>query len=306
MSTHLSTSTGHRINRKLASEILEISLRTLDRYIDSKRLVADKSNGRVWLDEDEVLRLRDELIGGCDIHLADHTRTHRDIAENSEVSMRNLTNSVSTHLSTPLSTSVYSSKGKNAKISTVRKVMHNDRLEDDGVIATLLHMYGQQLDNVVKVENVPSSVSESMQNMGWGNIVQTELSQPYFHQMDSTPRPLLNYYSEGVYQKLYEELKSDHEVAQKKIEIAHYKVGRLEEQLKALAESTIPMLEYKKSREEAHAQTQSLRVEVEKRDLTLRKVRTMLHSERLNKWVFAGLVFLLLALQPVFWYFARG
>lgn len=55
-----STDAMYDIDRKQASEILECSMRSVDRYIKRKWLNARKNNGNVWLNKDEVLRLRDQ------------------------------------------------------------------------------------------------------------------------------------------------------------------------------------------------------------------------------------------------------
>jgi hypothetical protein len=44
------------IDRKTASEILHVSVRTIDRYIRSGKLWALAENGRIWLDKKEILK----------------------------------------------------------------------------------------------------------------------------------------------------------------------------------------------------------------------------------------------------------
>ncbi|MBI2638540.1 hypothetical protein HYW83_03050 [Candidatus Peregrinibacteria bacterium] len=43
------------IDRKTASQLLSVSIRTIDRYIRSGKLWAISENGRIWLDKKEIL-----------------------------------------------------------------------------------------------------------------------------------------------------------------------------------------------------------------------------------------------------------
>lgn len=45
------------IDRKTASKLLRVSVRTIDRYIRRGRLSAHEENGRIWLDKKEVINL---------------------------------------------------------------------------------------------------------------------------------------------------------------------------------------------------------------------------------------------------------
>lgn len=46
------------IDRKTASKLMKVSVRTVDRYIVVKKLSIEKRDGRIWLDKKEVLRMR--------------------------------------------------------------------------------------------------------------------------------------------------------------------------------------------------------------------------------------------------------
>lgn len=43
------------IDRKTASKLLNVSVRTIDRYIRSGKIVARQKNGRIWLNKKEIL-----------------------------------------------------------------------------------------------------------------------------------------------------------------------------------------------------------------------------------------------------------
>ena len=48
--------TSADIDRKTASRMLRVSVRTIDRYIRRGKLSAHESNGRIWLDKKEVMQ----------------------------------------------------------------------------------------------------------------------------------------------------------------------------------------------------------------------------------------------------------
>lgn len=45
-------------DRKTASKLLKVSMRTVDRYIVGKKLSTEQRDGRIWLDKKEILKLR--------------------------------------------------------------------------------------------------------------------------------------------------------------------------------------------------------------------------------------------------------
>ena len=49
----------YNVDRKAASKLLKVSVRTVDRYIKKKVLAAQNVGGRVWLNKDEVYGLID-------------------------------------------------------------------------------------------------------------------------------------------------------------------------------------------------------------------------------------------------------
>lgn len=46
------------IDRKTASKLLKVSMRTVDRYIVAKKLSTEKRDGHIWLNKKEILKLR--------------------------------------------------------------------------------------------------------------------------------------------------------------------------------------------------------------------------------------------------------
>jgi len=47
-----------QIDRKTASRLLKVSIRTVDRYIRSNKLYIEQRDGRIWLNKSQVLKLR--------------------------------------------------------------------------------------------------------------------------------------------------------------------------------------------------------------------------------------------------------
>jgi hypothetical protein len=52
----------YNIDRKTASRLLSVSLRTIDRYLATGRLSHVKNSGRVWLSKTEIVQLYKELV----------------------------------------------------------------------------------------------------------------------------------------------------------------------------------------------------------------------------------------------------
>lgn len=53
---------NYTIDRKTASRLLSVSLRTVDRYLATGRLSHIKNSGRVWLSKNEIITLYKELL----------------------------------------------------------------------------------------------------------------------------------------------------------------------------------------------------------------------------------------------------
>jgi len=53
-----STLSTYNLDRKAASRLLKVSIRTLDRYIKSKKLSSHVEDGRIWLNKGEIRKLK--------------------------------------------------------------------------------------------------------------------------------------------------------------------------------------------------------------------------------------------------------
>ena len=290
MSRHRVDKLGNMIDRKTAAQILSISQRTLDRYIKNKKVYSRKANGRIWLDDADIRRFKAkreaEILGDVN----NLYRRHSDVKSDQnygithvDTGRQGLSTSMSTlsTLSTPLEREI-------ALLSEVfQKVLHNDKNEENAVnrhrnvsqnTPTSLH----------PLQNIPHEISQ--------NFIQLAHPAEYVPAAYD-PQQFYYQHSEGIYQKLYEELKKEHRVNQKRIEAANYRVGQLEAKL----ETMIPMLDHRKQKQQLKESEQSLRNIVKKRELQPTKARRMLNSEQMNKWIFAILALFLIAMQPVIW-----
>jgi len=88
-----------------------------------------------------------------------------------------------------------------------------------------------------------------------------------------------------IYQKLYFETKEELREKQERLEMANYRVGQLENQLK----NSVPLLEYKKDREEAAKELEESK----------NKALSRLNYEIISKRIFLTILLVILALQPL-------
>ncbi len=111
------------------------------------------------------------------------------------------------------------------------------------------------------------------------------------HERDYDLKPV------SIYKSLYEELKEKHEEQQRRMEGAHYRVGQLEAQLKNM----VPLLEVKQERKRFEAMDRQYKATLQEAKVRVVQTRRVAETERYNKAIYIALVYILLALQPVFW-----
>jgi len=68
--------TTYNIDRNTASRLLDVSVRTVDRYLKSNRLSSAKSDVRIWLSKEEILDLLRNKDSGRQTQGNDTRRTH--------------------------------------------------------------------------------------------------------------------------------------------------------------------------------------------------------------------------------------
>ncbi len=206
----MTTSETYNFDRKAASKLLRISIRTLDRYIKNRKLSTRLVGGRVWLDKRELMRFHED-------------RERPVTIDRIEVS----TSDVS--------------------------------IDDD-------------------VDNIDEGVSTP------GDRVQSFSKK---RERNSTEN--------GVYKNLFNELKGELQEKQERLEIANYRVGQLEAQVK----SSVPMLEYHAEKAEKRRTEYELKSEISNAKKILQKLKRTVDYERFNKRIFLIILLTILALQPL-------
>jgi Fe2+ transport system protein B len=211
----------YNIDRKTAARLLNVSVRTIDRYLSSGKLASIKNNGRVWVSKADILSLSHRQT----FDMTDMTRQHR----------------------------------------------HVDNIADIDV-DTVIH----EPEIIVKKQE--------------------------------TTR-------DNTYKELYANAKEELEDKQKQLDQATYRIGQLEAQI----ETMVPMLEFKKQQqllaENADQYMKAIQQEEEKRKELARQLigeiekkkelitekEKEIENERLNKSIFAVILFVILCMQPVLW-----
>ena len=120
---------------------------------------------------------------------------------------------------------------------------------------------------------------------------------------------------EKIFQKLYTDLRLEVKEQQKRLEGANYRVGQLEAQLK----NAVPLLDYhaeslklKQKEAELLFEKETLTREAEqaktdkektlsRAQFDLTKLQNALFTEKINKWAYIVVLFLVLLAQPVLW-----
>ncbi len=103
--------------------------------------------------------------------------------------------------------------------------------------------------------------------------------------------PIGYHLEQGIYKKLFEEGEQELKTVRQKLEMAHYRIGSLESQVKSM----VPLIEFKKQKEEIL----SLAAENKTKKKDLQQMQKQLQMEQFVKKLYAGFLFLMLALVPL-------
>jgi hypothetical protein len=207
------TQATHTVDRKTASKLLKVSLRTVDRYVQQGQLSPESRHGRIWF-------------------------TKADIAD-------------------------FSSR-------------QNRQSRQKGSVKVDKH----DSEDVYVVDSIP---------VGGVDNVDTKVK------MKGKKK------AETVYKKLYDEVRVKLDEKQERIEAANYRVGQLEAQLK----NTVPLLTYEEERVQSQEIQRELKGEIKDRDKKIETAEQKIRDERLNRIVIAVVLFIVLALQPLLWFFLQ-
>ena len=207
------------LSRKEAAEILEISMRTLDRYIRKGDLASRKRGGTVLLNEEDVSNFR--VVKFQTLHGKSPDgpgRVHRHV--------------------------------------------------DSVASRTIIDADTGEVEDAVLVNQ--------------GKELKTERDQ--------------------VFEELYHLTQQELRTKQSQLEAAQYKLGQTEVQLK----HTVPLLEFQSQTEALKEKEQKVEQRMKHQEKSIEVLEEELSAERLNKNVYVGLLFGLLALQPLIWLFLQN
>jgi len=197
----------YNIDRKAASRLLKVSVRTVDRYIKRKVLTTQNVGGRIWLNKEDVLDLTTKKIEA------------------------------------PI-----------------------DTYDDMSIPVTTIDTTQRQEEQPQEV--LSTSPSQRIEN---------------------------NKEESHFYEKMYEEIKGDIREKEERLEIANYRVGQLEAQLK----NSIPLLEYHRESSEKKMEKAKLIEKLEQTESRLTQFAKKLKLEEYNRKVLFTILLILMSLQPL-------
>jgi excisionase family DNA binding protein len=205
------------VSRKAAADLLEVSTRTIDRYIRTKKLAARKKGGNILLNEEELDNLK----------VAKFQRMH------------------------------------GASPSGPGRVhRHIDSTEGTKTI----------------VDADTGKVEEKVVEKKTKAIAKTGARDQVFEELyDLSRREIREYHN--------------------KLEAANYRLGQLETQMK----HSVPLLDYQEQTESLRDQEEMVTGKMKHQNETIESLSHEIKGERLNKNIYIGLLFGLLALQPLLW-----
>ncbi len=218
------------VSRKQASEILDVSTRTIDRYIRNKRLNARKKGGSILLSEEELNNLKVatfQNMHGASPDVPGRAHRHVDGAASRED-------------------------------QEMRKIFDAETGEIE-----------EQLEKIPVEEPAITARSAAL-----------EKSE-----------------REKVFEELYDLSRREVREYHNKLEASSYRLGQLETQMK----HSVPLLEFHEKEEILREQEGLINGKMKHQEESLHMMETEVKAERLNKNIYIGLLFGLLALQPLLW-----
>ncbi len=146
----------------------------------------------------------------------------------------------------------------------------------------------------VLVEKISLSTSTMSIDDDMGNMDTVEMvdhDDVHSHPKLSTPRER----DGDVYKNLYDQMKLELNEKQERLEMANYRVGQLESQVR----NSIPMLEYHRQNQDREKQENVLKSQIEDSLTKLKRLVNELKYEKLSKRLFLVILLVLLAIQPL-------
>ncbi len=205
------------ISRKAAADLLEVSTRTIDRYIRNKKLAARKKGGNILLNEEEL---------------------------------------------------------NNLKVAKFQR-MHGASPKGPGRVHRHIDSTGEQ---------------QVILDADTGKIEEKKVEKTSKAIATKGAR-------EQVFEELYDLSRREVREYHNKLEASNYRLGQLETQLK----HSVPLLDYQEQTESLREQEELVTGKMKHQGETIDALESEIKGERLNKNIYIGLLFGLLALQPLLW-----
>ncbi len=221
------------LSRKQAADLLDVSTRTIDRYIRTKKLNARKKGGSILLSEEELNNLK--VATFQNMHGASPDvpgRAHRHV---DSVSAR--------------------------ETQEMRQIFDADTGEIE-----------EQTEKPIPMETMETAVAST---------------KSLVHKSER----------EKVFEELYDLSRREVREYNNKLEAANYRLGQLETQMK----HSVPLLEFHEKEELLREQEGLITGKMKRTEESLQMMEHEVKAERLNKNIYIGLLFGILALQPLLW-----
>lgn len=143
------------------------------------------------------------------------------------------------------------------------------------------------------VDSVDMSTSRVSMDVDMDRVDNVELIDDDIVDMVSTKKR--KPFEGSAYKKLYFEMKEDLREKQERLEIANYRVGQLETQVR----NSIPMLEYHRETFETKKREEDLQQKLEESTGLMKKLASRIKEEKFSKRIFLIILLAVLALQPL-------
>ncbi len=160
------------------------------------------------------------------------------------------------------------------------------------------NMHGASPDVEGRAHRHVDSVAARQSSTIFDSETGTVEENPIMEAIAQTPKAVaVKTERENVFEELYDLSRREVREYHNKLEAANYRLGQLEVQVK----HSVPLLDYQEKEQAVRQQDEIIQSKVRRQDETIQIMEHEVKSERLNKNIYIGLLFGLLALQPLLW-----
>ncbi|MBD3360623.1 hypothetical protein GF366_02350 [Candidatus Peregrinibacteria bacterium] len=153
--------------------------------------------------------------------------------------------------------------------------------------------FRKQKEMTDTIDNVDMSRSKTSIDNRMDNIDNIEvINKDNVNTVSTGKRPNSN---TQIYKHLYNQLKEELLQKQERLEIANYRVGQLETQIK----NSIPMLEFHREKYEYNRREDELQEKLDQQNTIIKRISKKLFYEKFSKRVFLIILLIIIALQPL-------